>query len=161
LRDRYEAHHKVTITDSALVAAANLGDRYVNDRFLPDKAIDLIDEAGARLRIRRLTAPPERKEFDTRTEETRKKKEEAIDGEDFELGAALDDQEQQLKDERNEKAKAWRHGESGVVSTVKEEVIAEVLTASTGTPIVKQTEEESARLLNMEDELHKRGIGQD
>ena len=161
LRDRYEAHHKVTITDSALVAAANLGDRYVNDRFLPDKAIDLIDEAGARLRIRRLTAPPELKEFDTRIEETRKKKEEAIDGQDFELAASLRDQEQQLKAERDEKEKAWRHGESDVVSTVNEEVIAEVLAASTGIPIVKLTEEESARLLNMEDELHKRVIGQD
>src|SRR5699024_9200805 len=139
------------ITDSALVAAANLGDRYVNDRFLPDKAIDLIDEAGARLRIRRLTAPPELKEFDTRIEEPRKKKEEAIDGQDFELAASLRDQEQQ----------AWRHGESEVVSTVNEEVIAEVLAASTGIPIVKLTEEESARLLNMEDELHKRVIGQD
>src|SRR5699024_4943579 len=189
LRDRYEAHHKVTITDSALVAAANLGDRYVNDRFLPDKAIDLIDEAGARLRIRRLTAPPELKEFDTRIEETRKKKEEASDGQDFELAASLRDQEQQLKAERDEegetdaqafelaaelrgreeqqqaerdgKEKAWRHGESDVVSTVNEEVIAEVLAASTGIPIVKLTEEESARLLNMEDELHKRVIGQD
>src|SRR5690625_4895690 len=161
LRDRYEAHHKVTITDSALVAAANLGDRYVNDRFLPDKAIDLIDEAGARLRIRRLTAPPELKEFDTRIEETQKKKEEAIDGQDFELAASLRDQEQQLKAERDEKEKAWRHGESDVVSTVNEEVIAEVLAASTGIPIVKLTEEESARLLNMEDELHKRVIGQD
>ncbi|MGO2754714.1 MAG: ATP-dependent Clp protease ATP-binding subunit, partial [Brachybacterium alimentarium] len=160
LRDRYEAHHKVTITDAALVAAANLADRYVNDRFLPDKAIDLIDEAGARLRIRRLTAPPELKEFDTRIEETRKKKEEAIDGQDFELAASLRDEEQQLKSERDEKEKAWRHGENDAVTTVSEEVIAEVLAASTGIPIVKLTEEESSRLLNMEDELHKRVIGQ-
>ena len=161
LRDRYEAHHKVTITDSALVAAANLADRYVNDRFLPDKAIDLIDEAGARLRIRRLTAPPELKEFDSRIEEARKKKEEAIDGQDFELAANLRDEEQKLKSERDEKEKAWRHGESDAVTTVSEEVIAEVLAASTGIPIVKLTEEESSRLLNMEDELHKRVIGQD
>ncbi|GAA1320898.1 ATP-dependent Clp protease ATP-binding subunit [Brachybacterium rhamnosum] len=161
LRDRYEAHHKVTITDSALVAAANLADRYVNDRFLPDKAIDLIDEAGARLRIRRLTAPPELKAFDTRIEETRKKKEEAIDGQDFELAASLRDEEQKLKTERDEKEKAWRHGESDAVTTVSEEVIAEVLAASTGIPIVKLTEEESSRLLHMEDELHKRVIGQD
>ena len=99
-------HHR-----SALAAAANLADRYVNDRFLPDKAIDLIDEAGARLRIRRLTAPPELKEFDARIEETRKKKEEAIDGQDFELAASLRDEEQKLKTEREEKEKAWRHGE--------------------------------------------------
>ncbi|MEE1649454.1 ATP-dependent Clp protease ATP-binding subunit [Brachybacterium sp. J144] len=161
LRDRYEAHHKVTITDSALVAAANLADRYVNDRFLPDKAIDLIDEAGARLRIRRLTAPPELKAFDTRIEETRKKKEEAIDGQDFELAASLRDEEQKLKTERDEKEKAWRHGESDAVTTVSEETIAEVLAAATGIPIVKLTEEESSRLLHMEDELHKRVIGQD
>ncbi|MDN5820125.1 MAG: ATP-dependent Clp protease ATP-binding subunit, partial [Brachybacterium sp.] len=160
LRDRYEAHHKVTITDAALVAAANLADRYVNDRFLPDKAIDLIDEAGARLRIRRLTAPPELKEFDARIETTRKQKEEAIDGQDFELAASLRDEEQNLKTERDEKEKAWRHGESDAVTTVSEEVIAEVLAASTGIPIVKLTEEESSRLLNMEDELHKRVIGQ-
>ncbi|MCT1430939.1 ATP-dependent Clp protease ATP-binding subunit [Brachybacterium muris] len=160
LRDRYEAHHKVTITDGALVSAANLADRYVNDRFLPDKAIDLIDEAGARLRIRRLTAPPELKEFDARIEEARKKKEEAIDGQDFELAASLRDQEQQLKTERDEKEKAWRHGESDQVTTVSEETIAEVLAASTGIPIVKLTEEESSRLLHMEDELHKRVIGQ-
>ncbi|SLN02676.1 ATP-dependent Clp protease, ATP-binding subunit ClpC / Negative regulator of genetic competence clcC/mecB [Brachybacterium faecium] len=161
LRDRYEAHHKVTITDAALVAAANLADRYVNDRFLPDKAIDLIDEAGARLRIRRLTAPPELKEFDTRIEETRRKKEEAIDGQDFELAASLRDEEQKLKSERDEKETTWRHGESDAVTTVSEEVIAEVLAASTGIPIVKLTEEESSRLLNMEQELHKRVIGQD
>ncbi|WP_106506559.1 ATP-dependent Clp protease ATP-binding subunit [Brachybacterium timonense] len=161
LRDRYEAHHKVTITDGALVAAANLSDRYVNDRFLPDKAIDLIDEAGARLRIRRLTAPPELKEFDARIEQTRKEKEEAIDGQDFELAASLRDQEQTLKTERDEKEKAWRHGDSDAVTTVSEETIAEVLAAATGIPIVKLTEEESSRLLHMEDELHKRVIGQD
>ncbi|MGY5763615.1 ATP-dependent Clp protease ATP-binding subunit [Brachybacterium sp. DNPG3] len=160
LRDRYEAHHKVTITDGALVAAANLADRYVNDRFLPDKAIDLIDEAGARLRIRRLTAPPELKEFDVRIEETRRKKEEAIDGQDFEVAANLRDEEQKLKTDRDEKEKAWRHGESDAVTTVSEETIAEVLAAATGIPIVKLTEEESSRLLNMEDELHKRVIGQ-
>ncbi|PMC74616.1 ATP-dependent Clp protease ATP-binding subunit [Brachybacterium sp. UMB0905] len=161
LRDRYEAHHKVTITDGALVSAANLADRYVNDRFLPDKAIDLIDEAGARLRIRRLTAPPELKEYDAKIEQARTKKEEAIDGQNFELAASLRDEEQTLKTERDEKEKAWRHGESDAVTTVTEEVIAEVLAASTGIPIVKLTEEESSRLLHMEDELHKRVIGQD
>ncbi|MGQ4507335.1 ATP-dependent Clp protease ATP-binding subunit [Dermabacteraceae bacterium P13115] len=161
LRDRYEAHHKVTITDGALVAAANLADRYVNDRFLPDKAIDLIDEAGARLRIRRLTAPPELKEYDKRIEQTRKDKESAIDEQDFEKAAALRDTEQKLQQERDAKEKAWREGDSDVVSTVSEDVIAEVLAAATGIPIVKLTEEESSRLLNMEAELHKRVIGQD
>ena len=101
LRDRYEAHHKVTITDAALVAAANLADRYVNDRFLPDKAIDLIDEAGARLRIRRLTAPPELKAADERIEDVRRRKEEAIDSQDFEKAAALRDEEQTLRAERD------------------------------------------------------------
>ncbi|MGP9695144.1 ATP-dependent Clp protease ATP-binding subunit [Brachybacterium sp. AOP25-B2-12] len=161
LRDSYEAHHKVTITDGALVAAANLADRYVNDRFLPDKAIDLIDEAGARLRIRRLTAPPELKEYDARIEEVRKEKESAIDGQDFEKAAALRDQEQTLRTEREEKEQAWRHGDSDAVTLVSEDTIAEVLAASTGIPIVKLTEEESSRLLHMEDELHKRVIGQD
>ncbi|WP_058234375.1 ATP-dependent Clp protease ATP-binding subunit [Devriesea agamarum] len=160
LRDRYEAHHKVTITDDALVAAANLADRYVNDRFLPDKAIDLIDEAGARLRIRRLTAPPELKEFDQKIAQVRKEKESAIDGQDFEKAAALRDTEQKLVVERDQKEKAWREGDSDVVTTVSEEVIAEVLAAATGIPIVKLTEEESSRLLHMEDELHKRVVGQ-
>jgi ATP-dependent Clp protease ATP-binding subunit ClpC len=161
LRDRYEAHHRVTITDDALVAAANLADRYVNDRFLPDKAIDLIDEAGARLRIRRLTAPPELKEFDVRIDEVRKSKEEAIDSQDFEKAAHLRDEEQNLRAERDEKEKAWRNGENDAITTVTDEVIAEVLASSTGIPIVRLTEEESSRLLHMEDELHKRVIGQD
>ena len=161
LRDRYEAHHKVTFTDGALVSAANLADRYVNDRFLPDKAIDLIDEAGARLRIRRLTAPPELKAFDARIEEVRKAKEEAIDAQDFEKAAGLRDQEKTLTEERNAKDKAWREGDSDAVTVVSEETIAEVLAASTGIPIVKLTEEESSRLLHMEEELHKRVVGQD
>lgn len=135
----------MTITDGALVAAANLADRYVNDRFLPDKAIDLIDEAGARLRIRRLTAPPELKEYDARIEEVRKEKESAIDGQDFEKAAALRDQEQTLRTEREEKEQAWRHGDSDAVTLVSEDTIAEVLAASTGIPIVKLTEEESSR----------------
>ncbi|UYG16644.1 ATP-dependent Clp protease ATP-binding subunit [Brachybacterium huguangmaarense] len=161
LRDSYEAHHKVTITDGALVAAANLADRYVNDRFLPDKAIDLIDEAGARLRIRRLTAPPELKEFDARIEAVRKDKEFAIDGQDFEKAASLRDQEQSLRTERDAKEKAWREGDSDAVTVVSEETISEVLAASTGIPVVRLNEEESSRLLHMEDELHKRVIGQD
>ncbi|CAM4039699.1 ATP-dependent Clp protease ATP-binding subunit [Helcobacillus massiliensis] len=160
LRDRYEAHHKVTITDDALVSAANLAARYINDRFLPDKAIDLIDEAGARLRIRRLTVPPELKAYESKIEESRKAKEAAIDSQDFEKAASLRDEEQRLTEERKEKEKAWREGENDTVSVVTEDVIAEVLAASTGIPIMKLNEEESTRLLRMEDELHKRVIGQ-
>src|SRR5699024_6810183 len=158
--DRYEAHHRVTITDRALVAAANLADRYVNDRFLPDKAIDLIDEAGARLRIRRTTAPPELRELDEKIAESRRQKESAIDDQDFERAARLRDEEKSLAAERNEKDKAWRSGDMDNVAEVNEELVAEVLAASTGIPVFKLTEEESSRLLRMEDELHKRVIGQ-
>jgi ATP-dependent Clp protease ATP-binding subunit ClpC len=160
LRDRYEAHHKVTITDAALTAAATMSDRYVNDRFLPDKAIDLVDEAGARLRIRRMTAPPELKELKDRIADARKAKEEAIDGQDYEKAAQLRDQEQTLQSEHDEKERAWRHGENDVVSTVSEATIAEVLATATGIPLAQISEEESSRLLNMEAELHKRVIGQ-
>ncbi|HLR55788.1 MAG TPA: ATP-dependent Clp protease ATP-binding subunit, partial [Actinomycetales bacterium] len=160
LRDRYEAHHRVSITDEALVAAATMADRYVNDRFLPDKAIDLIDEAGARLRIRRLTAPPELKELDDRISEVRLIKETAIDDQDFEKAASQRDLEQQLTTERDEKEKAWREGDLDTVSEVDEDVIAEVLAMSTGIPVFKLTEEESTRLLRMEEELHRRVVGQ-
>lgn len=160
LRDRYESFHKITITDDALEAAASLADRYINDRFLPDKAIDLIDEAGARLRIRRLSAPPELKEFDKQIEEVKKAKESAIDSQDFEKAAALRDDEQKLVEERKEKERAWRSGESDSISLVNEDVIAEVLAAATGIPVVKLNEAESTRLLTMEQELHKRVIGQ-
>ncbi|MFV0252782.1 MAG: ATP-dependent Clp protease ATP-binding subunit [Beutenbergiaceae bacterium] len=161
LRDRYEAHHRVTITDGAIVSAANLADRYVNDRFLPDKAIDLIDEAGARLRIRRMTAPPELRELDDQIAEAKRSKESAIDDQDFERAARLRDEEKQLANTRAEKEKAWRNGDMDNVAEVDEELIAEVLAASTGIPVFKLTEEESSRLLRMEDELHKRVIGQD
>ncbi|UFU02586.1 ATP-dependent Clp protease ATP-binding subunit [Ruania suaedae] len=161
LRDRYEAHHRVTITDAALVAAANLADRYVNDRFLPDKAIDLIDEAGARLRIRRMTAPPELRELDEQIAETRRAKESAIDDQDFEKAARLRDEEKNLSSTRLDKEKAWKAGDMDNVAEVDEELIAEVLAASTGIPVFKLTEEESSRLLRMEDELHKRIVGQD
>ncbi|WP_460979810.1 ATP-dependent Clp protease ATP-binding subunit, partial [Pseudactinotalea suaedae] len=161
LRDRYEAHHRVTITDAAIVAAANLADRYVNDRFLPDKAIDLIDEAGARLRIRRMTAPPELRELDDKIAEAKRSKESAIDDQDFERAARLRDEEKRLVGERADKEKAWRNGDMDNVAEVDEELIAEVLAASTGIPVFKLTEEESSRLLRMEDELHKRVIGQD
>ncbi len=161
LRDRYEAHHRVTITDAAIVAAANLADRYVNDRFLPDKAIDLIDEAGARLRIRRMTAPPELRELDEQIAEAKRSKESAIDDQDFERAARLRDEEKRLAGTRAEKEKAWRNGDMDNVAEVDEELIAEVLAASTGIPVFKLTEEESSRLLRMEEELHKRVIGQD
>jgi ATP-dependent Clp protease ATP-binding subunit ClpC len=161
LRDRYETHHRVSITDGALAAAANLADRYISDRFLPDKAIDLIDEAGSRLRIKRMTAPPELREFDTKIAEARKAKESAIDGQDFEGAAALRDQEKTLIAEKNEAEKNWKATDLDKVTEVDEELIAQVLSASTGIPVFKLTEEETARLLRMEDELHRRVIGQD
>ena len=161
LRDRYEAHHRVSITDSALVSAATLADRYINDRFLPDKAIDLIDEAGARLRIRRMTAPPELKELDENIAEARREKESAIDEQDFEKAAGLRDKEKQLTQVRADKEKAWKSGDLDTVAEVDDELIAEVLAMSTGIPVVKLTEEESSRLLHMEQEIHKRVVGQE
>jgi ATP-dependent Clp protease ATP-binding subunit ClpC len=160
LRDRYEQHHRVTITDGALVAAASLADRYINDRHLPDKAIDLIDEAGARLRIRRMTAPPELRAFDEQIAATRKDKESAIDAQDFEKAASLRDQEKQLIAAKATKEKEWKAGDLDVVAEVGENLIAEVLAVATGIPVVQISEEESQRLLKMEDELHKRVIGQ-
>ena len=159
LRDRYEAHHRITITDGALTAAAQMADRYISDRFLPDKAIDLIDEAGARLRIRRMTAPPDLREFDERIAAVRLQKEAAIDAQDFELAARLRDDERKLTIARAEKEEAWKVGDSDVPAEVDEEAIAEVLSSATGIPVFKLTEEESSRLLHMEDELHKRVIG--
>ncbi len=161
LRDRYEAHHRVSITDGALDAAAHLSHRYVSDRFLPDKAIDLIDEAGARLRIRRMTAPPELKEIDERISQLKKQKESAIDAQDFEGAASLRDKESKLQDERADKERAWKSGDLDEIAEVDEDLIAEVLANSTGIPVFKLTEEESSRLMHMEDELHKRVIGQD
>ena len=161
LRDRYEAHHRVSYTDAALVAAANLADRYINDRYLPDKAIDLIDEAGARLRIRRMTAPPDVREFDEKIAHVRREKEAAIDGQDFEKAAKLRDDEKQLIDAKARREKEWKSGDMDVIAEVDDELIAEVLAASTGIPVFKLTEEESTRLLNMENELHKRIVGMD
>jgi ATP-dependent Clp protease ATP-binding subunit ClpC len=161
LRDRYEAHHRVTITDEALVSAATLADRYISDRFLPDKAIDLIDEAGSRLRIRRMTAPADLREYDDKIADVRQRKEGAIDGQDFEAAARLRDEEKQLILAKAEREKQWRAGDMDEVAEVDEELIAEVLAVATGIPIVKLSEEESSRLLKMEDELHKRVIGQE
>ena len=161
LRDRYETHHRVSITDGALAAAANLADRYVSDRFLPDKAIDLIDEAGSRLRIKRMTAPAELRAFDDKIADARKEKESAIDGQDFEKAAALRDKEKTLIAEKHEAEKNWKATDLDKVTEVDEELIAQVLSISTGIPVFKLTEEETARLLRMEDELHNRVIGQD
>lgn len=160
LRDRYEAHHRVSYTDSALAAAASLSSRYINDRFLPDKAVDLIDEAGARMRIKRMTAPDSVREVDERIAEVRREKEVAIDNQDFEKAAGLRDTERKLGEERAEKEQQWRSGELDDIAEVDDEQIAEVLGNWTGIPVFKLTEKESSRLLNMEDELHKRIIGQ-
>ena len=161
LLPKYEAHHHVSITDAALVAAASLSDRYINDRFLPDKAVDLIDEAGARMRIKWMTAPESLRKVDEKIAKIRKQKEAAIDDQDFEKAAGLRDQERKLGEEREEKERQWRSGELEDVAEVGEEQIAEVLANWTGIPVFKLTEEESDRLLHMEEELHKRIIGQE
>jgi ATP-dependent Clp protease ATP-binding subunit ClpC len=161
LRDRYESHHRVSFTDDALVAAANLSDRYISDRYLPDKAIDLIDEAGSRMRIRRMTAPPDVREVDEKIAEIRMRKESAIDAQDFEGAASLRDEEKQLETERHRREQEWKSGELDILSEVNEEEIAEVLSAWTGIPVFKLTEEETQKLLRMEDELHKRIVDQE
>lgn len=160
LRDRYEQHHKVTITDAAIRSAVDLSSRYITDRYLPDKAIDLIDEAGARLRIKRMTAPPDLREFDDKIAEVRGQKESAIDNQDFEKAAALRDDEKKLIAQRKEREQEWRDDESASDAIVDDDNIAEVLANWTGIPVAKLTESESKRLLNMEDELHQRIIGQ-
>jgi ATP-dependent Clp protease ATP-binding subunit ClpC len=161
LRDRYEAHHKVSITDGAIVAAASLSDRYVTDRFLPDKAIDLLDEAGARLRLSILSSPPELREIEERIVAVRVEKEKAIEGQDFELAASKRDEEKKLTAERAQLEKQFRKGNIAAQGIVDEGLIAEVLAQATGIPVFKLTEEESAKLIFMEDELHKRVIGQE
>src|SRR5215216_3864235 len=155
LRDRYEAHHKVQITDGAIVAASNLADRYVSDRFLPDKAIDLIDEAGARLRLSILSSPPELREFDDKIAKVREQKEAASEEQDFEKAASLRDEEKSLLAERLRLEKQWRAGDVSTTAVVDEGLIAEVLAAATGIPVFKLTEEESSRLVFMEKALHE------
>src|SRR5438876_4451641 len=150
LRDRYEAHHRVQITDQAVVAAANLADRYISDRYLPDKAIDLIDEAGSRLRIRRMTAPPDLREVDEQIAEVRVRKEAAIEAQDYERAARLRDQEKQLMADRDIKQAEWRDSEGEVLAQVDEEEIAAVLSTWTGIPVYQLTEEETAKLIRME-----------
>ncbi|MCP2635377.1 ATP-dependent Clp protease ATP-binding subunit [Microbacterium sp. HD4P20] len=161
LRDRYEAHHKVQITDGAIVAAANLADRYIADRFLPDKAIDLIDEAGARLRLSILSSPPELREFDDKIAKVREDKEQASEDQDFEKAAGLRDEEKSLLAERLRLEKQWRSGDVATHAVVDEGLIAEVLAQATGIPVFKLTEEESSRLVFMEKALHQRVVGQE
>jgi ATP-dependent Clp protease ATP-binding subunit ClpC len=160
LRDRYEQHHKVQITDDALRAAAELADRYISDRFLPDKAIDLIDEAASRMRIKSMTSPPANRELEEQIETTRREKEAAIEAQEFEKAAALRDQERKLTHRKRELEEEWEAGESGDRPAIGEEEIAEIVSMWTGIPVFKLTEAETQKLMRMEDELHKRVIGQ-
>ncbi|MEI2654364.1 MAG: ATP-dependent Clp protease ATP-binding subunit [Microthrixaceae bacterium] len=160
LRERYENHHRVTITDQALVAAANMADRYISDRQLPDKAIDLIDEAGARLRIRRLQSPPDYRELESEIAEVTRTKKEAVEKQDFEEAGRLRDKEKELLAQKEAKDVEMKASGVDLFDEVDEEAIAEVLSLWTGIPVYKLTEEETAKLLRMEDELHRRVIGQ-
>ncbi|MEW6424700.1 MAG: ATP-dependent Clp protease ATP-binding subunit [Bacillota bacterium] len=161
LRDKYEAHHRVRITDEALKSAARLSDRYITDRFLPDKAIDLIDEASSRVRLQAFTAPPNIKEMEKRLEEINKEKEAAVNNQEFEKAAQLRDQEQQLKKELEATREAWRTQKTGEELVVNEEDIAQIVSSWTGIPVKKLAEEESARLMRLEEILHERVVGQD
>ncbi len=161
LRDRYEAHHRVTITDQALVAAANLADRYISDRHLPDKAIDLIDEAGSRLRIKRMETPPDYKELENQIAQVQQEKKDAVEAQRFEEAGKLRDREKELLSEKEAKEAEIKASGVDLFDEVDEEAIAEVLSVWTGIPVYKLTEEETQKLLRMEDELHKRVVGQE
>jgi len=160
LRDRYEQHHKVQITDEALRAAGELADRYISDRFLPDKAIDLIDEAASRMRIKSMTSPPANRELEEEIETTRREKENAIEAQEFEKAAALRDQERKLTHRKRELEEEWEAGESTERPAIGEEEIADIVSMWTGIPVFKLTEAETQKLMRMEEELHKRVIGQ-
>jgi ATP-dependent Clp protease ATP-binding subunit ClpC len=160
LRERYEQHHRVQITDEALEAAADLADRYISDRFLPDKAIDLVDEAASRMRIKSMTSPPVYRELEDQIEQTRRAKEEAIENQEFEKAANLRDEERRLTQKKRELAEQWEAGESTERPSIGEEEIADIVSMWTGIPVFKLTEAETAKLMRMEDELHKRVIGQ-
>ncbi|MEJ7894368.1 MAG: ATP-dependent Clp protease ATP-binding subunit, partial [Solirubrobacteraceae bacterium] len=162
LRDRYEQHHKVQITDEALEAAAELADRYISDRFLPDKAIDLIDEAASRMRIKSMTSPPVYRELEEEIEETRRAKENAIESQEFEKAANLRDSERQLTNKKRELEEQWESGEADGQErpAIGEEEIADIVSMWTGIPVFKLTEAETQKLMHMEEELHKRVIGQ-
>ncbi|RJQ41904.1 MAG: ATP-dependent Clp protease ATP-binding subunit [Gaiellales bacterium] len=161
LRDRYEAHHRIKITDEALHAAARLSARYISDRFLPDKAIDVIDEASSRMRIKTMTAPPQYRELEADIEKVRKEKEAAIEAQEFEKAANLRDQERKLSNRKRELAEEWKNDEGREVASIGEEEIADIVSMWTGIPVFKLTEGESQKLLRMEDELHRRVVGQD
>jgi len=161
LRDRYEEHHRVTITDQAVVAAANLADRYISDRQLPDKAIDLIDEAGSRLRMKRMKTPDDYKEIEAEIADVVRQKKAAVEAQNFEDASSLRDKEKELLDAKAEKETEIKAAGVDLFDEVDEEAIAEVLSIWTGIPVYKLTEEETAKLLRMEDELHKRVIGQE
>ena len=161
LRERYEEHHRITITDQALVAAANLADRYISDRHLPDKAIDLIDEAGSRLRIKRMHTPEDLRELETDLAEVVQRKKAAVEAQDFEEAGRLRDREKELLAQKEAKEAEIRSSGVDLFEEVDEEAIAEVLSVWTGIPVYKLTEEETQKLLRMEDDLHKRVIGQE
>jgi len=161
LRDRYEAHHKVKITDEAIEAAAKLSDRYVSDRFLPDKGVDLIDEAASRVRLRSYVTPPSLKGLQEQLEEVRKEKEAAVQGQEFEKAASLRDQEQTLLKSLEERKKEWEQQQMSDKSVVDAEEIAHIVSSWTGIPVNKLTQEESERLLHLEDELHRRVVAQE
>jgi len=161
IRDQYETHHRVTITDQALVAAANLADRYISDRFLPDKAIDLIDEAGSRLRIKRMQTPPDLREIEQKLDQVQEAKKTAVEDQKFEEAGRLRDQEKALLEEKAAKEDEVKASGVDLYDEVDEEAVAEVLSIWTGIPVYKLTEEETEKLLNMEGELHKRIIGQE
>ncbi len=161
LRDRYEAHHRVTITDEAIEAAAELSSRYITDRFLPDKAIDLIDEAGSRVRLKSYTIPPNLKELEEQLEEVRKEKDSSVLAQEFEKAASYRDKEQKLREKLDETKNKWKEKQGQENLEVTEEDIAAVVSTWTGIPVVKLTKDESDRLLNMEDILHDRIIGQE
>src|SRR6187399_3276835 len=161
LRERYEAHHRVTITDQAIVAAANLADRYISDRHLPDKAIDLIDEAGSRLRIKRMQTPPDYKELENQIAQVVQEKKEAVEAQRFEEAGRLRDKEKELLSQKEAKESEIKASGIDVLSEIDEEEIAEVLSIWTGIPVFKLTEEETEKLLRMEDEIHKRIISQE
>src|ERR687893_172594 len=160
LRDRYEQHHKVNITDEALEAAAELADRYISDRQLPDKAIDLIDEAASRMRIKSMTSPPVYRELEEEIETTRRAKEAAIEAQEFEKAASLRDTERRLTNKKRELEERWESGEGGERPSIAEEEIADIVSMWTGIPVFKLTEAETQKLMRMEEELHKRVIGQ-
>jgi len=160
LRDRYEQHHKVQITDEALQAAADLAYRYISDRFLPDKAIDLIDEGASRMRMKSLTSPPANREFEEEIESTRREKEQAIENQEFEKAAALRDQERKLAGKKRELEEEWEAGDAVERPSIGEEEIADIVSMWTGIPVFKLTEAETQKLMRMEEELHKRVIGQ-